>query len=412
VKKVKNAVVFVHANTQFWAVSNGMKHMIRMHRHLDAPQELIVVRLLVMMGSAAVSATTSLYLKSLGLSDSTIGIATGVIMAVNLGFVIMLPKILEKYSLNSVLLSSIVGFAISLVLFGSIKNASIALCIYGATRLLLSAFATSYSILFHDDSPSEESFRKNQSLAGSLGNFSWMFAPFVASVIVVQYSFFILYIISAAIVVLAIIILRLQKIPEPHKKHRPSTSILTNIKTYFSSKHLRDAYIMNASVSIWWSFMFAFVTLYMNEAGFSTAAIGVFLTLTQLPLFLFEFKTHVIVDKFRYKRPMILAHSALAIAMIIVAIFGLHIATLGILIAASLAIVYLEPAREMYLYGKIDISKEEKIQPIYLTAEMLSSMILRISVGVILLVLPAQATYLAVALVMGLIAFHSRTIKD
>jgi MFS family permease len=389
-----------------------MRQILRINRRLNAPQELILVRLLVTLGAASIVATSSLYLKSLGMSDAAIGLSTGLIMVINLLFALTLPVFLYRFNLTNILFTTIIGFSVTLAAFGSMNRAIFALLFYVLGRLLLSLFSSAYSILFHDDSASPSSYRKNQALSGSLINFSWMIMPFFATLIIGQFSFTILYVLAAAICLCGAVVLKLQTVPEKIKNAPKHIGIFKNIKFYFTQKKLRDIYLISAGVDIWWVFIFVFVTLFLKENGYSTAAIGAYLTLGQLPLFLFEFKAYTLVEKYRFKAPFINSFSFMAFAMIIAAFFGLTPVTLGIFIFTSLFLVFVEPAREMYLYENTAPKDEERVQPVYATAELVGSIIARLSIGLILVWANETAAYVVMAVIMICIALHNRSIKD
>ena len=133
---------------------------------------------------------------------------------------------------------------------------------------------------------------------------------------------------------------------------------------------------------------------------------------TQLPLFLFEFKTNVLVEKFKYRKPFVVSYSIMALTMIALLIFGINIATLAILTVASLCLVFLEPAREMYLYEKLNKSDEEKVQPVYMSADIIAGTILRIVIGIVLIALSSAASYVIMAISMLVIAWYCRNVED
>jgi len=389
-----------------------MKQILRIPRHLNAPQELILVRLLVTLGAAGIVATSSLYLRSLGLSDAVIGLSTAIVMFVNLVFALLLPKLLRRFDLVKLLIFSTAGLSLTLLLFGSVQLALVALGFYILGRLLLSLFASAYSILFHDDAAGPKDFKKNQALSGSMTNFAWMSMPFFATLVIGQYSFATLYVLGAGIAFCATILLLITNIPEKKKRQRPPVSIFTNIRTYFSQKRLRDVYIISTGVDMWWVFIFVFVTLFMKDAGFSTTQVGLYLTLGQLPLFLFEFKTNKLVERYNYRSPVINSYSFMAFAMLITGLVGINLFTLGVLTFSSLFIVFLEPAREMYLYEKMKPSDEERMQPVYATAELFGSILIRFTIGLLLVWANQTAAFIVMATIFAAIAWHNRTLEE
>lgn len=390
-----------------------MKQILRINRRLDAPQELIFVKLLVTMGAATIFASSSLYFSSLGVSDSTIGLATGFVMVINLVFALLIPVILEKVDLTKILFVSTISFALALFVFGSVNKALFVFGIYVVTRILLSLFASAYSVLFHDDSNSKSDYRKNKALASSIVNFAWMIVPFIATLIISQYSFAVLYYCGALITFLAAIILIIQKVPEIRKKRKSiDYNLLNNISYFFSRSTLRKIYFINAGVSLWWTFIFVFFVLFMKEAGYSNTSIGIFLTLTQLPLFLFEFKSYILVDKFKYKLPYVISYTIMALTMTALLLFGINNATLFLVVMTSLCLVFLEPSTEMYLYEHLKLTDEEKVQPIYETSEIVGSAFIRLLLGLVLIHFASSYTFGIMALLLLWLSFYSRKIKD
>jgi MFS family permease len=390
-----------------------MKQILKLNRRLDAPQELIFVRLLVTIGAATIVASSSLYFSSLGMSDSAIGLATGFIMLISLVFALFVPIILQKVDLTKILFFSTVSFSLALVLFGSIDKVFLVFIIYVATRILVSLFANAYSVLFHDESNSKSDYRKNRSLSSSINNFAWMVVPFFATLIISQYSFTVLYYCGAIISFLAAMILVIQKVPEVHKYRKSiDLNIIKNIRFYFSHSALRKIYFINVGINVWWTFIFVFFVLFMKEAGYSNTTIGIFLTLTQLPLFLFEFKSYILVDKFKYRIPYVVCYMIMTLTMTALLFFGINNATLFLVIITSLCLVFLEPSTEMYLYEHLRLKDEEKVQPIYETSEIIGSAFIRLLLGLTLVHFASTYTFGIMAVILVLLSLYSRTVKN
>ncbi len=391
-----------------------MRKFVKGHTHLNAPQELILVRLLTTVGAAVIVATVSLYLHDLGMSAGAIGVATAVVMIINLLFALWLPALLETVNLGKILIGSTFCFALSIFVFGQVKHAVFALFLYLIGRLLLSAFISAYSILFRDDSPSKKVYRQNVALAGSLVNFSWMIAPFLATLIIDRYSFSILYIIGGSVALLSTLIMVMQTIPVREKKrHNIDSDIVKNIRHYMSQKRLRDAYLLGGGVDMYWVFIFVFLTVFLKDSGLDTAEIGLLLTITQMPLFLLEFRTYKVVDRFKYRLPFTIAYAFIAFVMLIFAVLGpTSIISLLFLVMASFSTAFLEPAREMYLYEKLNTLEEERVQPIYATSELTGSIFIRLVIGLVLLAFQPVVSFVLMGIFMGYLAIRASGIKN
>ena len=105
-------------------------------------------------------------------------------------------------------------------------------------------------------------------------------------------------------------------------------------------------------------------------------------------------------------------YALMALVLLAFFIWGINYITLGAIILTSFCLVYLEPAKEMYLYEKLKISDEEHMQPVYATSEIVGSIVTRLLIGLILLYFSQSISFAFMAIIMGLIAWHARRIKN
>ncbi len=126
--------------------------------------------------------------------------------------------------------------------------------------------------------------------------------------------------------------------------------------------------------------------IFMLRGGYSDASIGLYIALTQLPLFLLEFKTVGYVAKYGFKRIFTLSYVSLTIicALSFFA-FSSHLAiALGLILAGSIAMSFLEPISDLFFFSKVSLLEEEKTYPIYATSSPVGGMLSKVLPGLIL----------------------------
>lgn len=389
-----------------------MKSFTKGRYHLDAPQEIIVVKLLTAMGMATLVTITSLFLHDLGMSYSLIGLVSSLAYVTSFIFGLFLPSILERHNIEKLLVAGISVFAFILFLMGLSNTALIAVILFLLARTTVVLIDNTASILFKDDSRSRKSFFKNQALSGSLVNLGWVVAPFLAGFLIEHKSFAFTYSIGGAVVFLGALYLLINPVPVQDKTRKKyDDNILANIKFYISKKHLRDAYFMSSGTNIWWGFIFTFVTLFIADAGYSRSSIGLFIAVTQIPLFLFDFKSHLLVERFNFKIPFTISYSLLAISSIVVFLMPFGMISLVSLTVGSLALIFIEPSSELFIYEGLSAKNEERVYPIFSTARVLGSILVRLAVSLTIVLFTFKASFLVVGLLMAFLAYKATRIQ-
>lgn len=390
----------------------NMKSFAKGRYHLNAPQEIIVVRLLTTMGMATLVTVTSLLFLSLGLSYSAIGFITSSAYVSSFIFGLLLPPILEKHNIEKLLVIGISIFAAILIMLGFSSSALVAVILFIGARTTVLLIDNTASILFKDDSGSRKSFFKNQALSGSLVNLGWVVAPLLAGFLIERQSFAFAYTVGGCFVFLGALYLLLNPVPVKEKVYKKHENTLTSsVRFYFSKKHLRDAYLMVSGINIWWGYIFTFVTLFMIDNGYSSSSIGLFITATQIPLFLLEFKSHLIAERFKFKLPFFVSYLIMAAASFAVFLFPFGLISLALMITGSLALIFIEPGSELFIYEGLAPEDEERVYPIYSTAKIAGSILVRLVVSIVVLVFSFKASFVAVGLMMAFLAYRATKIR-
>lgn len=384
------------------------------HYQMKPTTELILVRVMHTLGLALFIVGSTLYFKSLGMTNAEIGLTTSIGVGLHLLYALFLPRILRTKNMLTLLLASIGFISAMLLLFSIAKTPFMAVLVFIVLQLGIATFRSAYNLLFHDDALSEEDYKKENSLLGSLLCFSWTIGPLLATLLIEAYSFQTLFLFGAALSMLSIIPLLLQKIPV-HKirqsKHVPS--VFFTLKTFVTNPKIRSVYLITSSTDLWWTYILVFMALFLKDFGFSDQSIGLFLTLTQLPLFLLEFAAYKIVVKYNYKLPYRIAYGWLITVLAGTAVFGIgHPVSIVLLIAGSLSLAFIEPTENMLFFDAVKMSDQANFFPIFGTNNAFSSLMIRLIIGSTLIFFSATSTLFVMIGILFFLMTQTRHLKS
>ena len=74
--------------------------------------------------------------------------------------------------------------------------------------------------------------------------------------------------------------------------------------------------------------------------------------------------------------------------------------------------VFVEPAREMYLYEKLNRLEEEKVQPVYATSELTGSIFIRLFIGLILIFFQPGVSFVFMSLFMAYLTLIASRVRN
>lgn len=383
--------------------------------YLKPTYELVVSKVLFSLGYGVAIIGIPLYLVQHGLHASGVGIFTGLISLLTVITSLYLPPILEEYNQQKLLIISSFVAGVSFILFFLSPAAPIAIVFLAVGQISLYINSNAFSVLFKDSTRGIEEFTKNTGLLGSLTNLGWFVGPLLGGLALKAFGFKGLFILAGVFVMLGGLYVLIFPFKATTKRRaRFDTQILNNLKFFFSNTQLRIAYLQGLGIDFWWSFVWTFIPIFMLRRGYSGSSIGIYIALTQLPLFLFEFKTVVFVEKLGYKRIFTAAYMSLALMCFLSFFYFTSNLTivLGLILLGSLALSFLEPISELFFFSKVSLTEEEKGCPIYTTSSPLGSMMSKILPGLILIVLPDSAVFVFIGLVTGFIGYRALAITD
>lgn len=380
--------------------------------HLKPTYEIVVTRMIFTLGVAITTVGVPLYLIELGASDAQVGMYIGAVALLIGALTLFLPPILEKFNQLKILIISYILTGLGLVTFGYTDNLFVALLLLFVIHFCITTGTDSLGILFKDSTRNKDEFTRDTGLMGSLINLSWFIGPLLGGLMLNYSGPNGLFLMSGLFCLLGAFFILLLPFKTLNKK-RPKidTSLKENLRFYLARPRLRIAYIQNMSIAVWWGFIWTFIPIFMVKQGYSVASIGIYIGLTQLPLFLFEFKTVKILNRYSYRAVFSVSYALLAIAAIFAFFTPAYSAGLLALLFGSIALSFIEPVSQLYFFDQVTKLEEEKTYPIYGTSNIVGGTVIRMIIGAGLALFVDRAAFLILAALMLYTAYNALKIK-
>ncbi|MEM6997577.1 MAG: MFS transporter [Patescibacteria group bacterium] len=389
-----------------------MSHLFKPGFHLRASNEMILARFINSLGFSVVAIASSLYLRNIGLSDSQVGIIAGLASACIILSSPLIPILLEKFRPMNLYITSALLCSIIYTFMGSTTAAIVAIPLFFLSRVNISVWTNSSAIAFKSTTHTKREFTKAQGMASSLINLGWIIGPLIAGLSLATWGPNETFYVGSAIMILGTSTLLLYPINIPMKRRQKlDSSWIENVRFYLSNKALLKAYLFRTCVSIWWAFIFTFLPLLMVNEGYSLQQVGLATSVISVPLFLLEFKTVDLVKSWGYQRIFLGSYLLMTATMLLgVLSSSLMIFIIGLVIA-SLALAFLEPICELYLFDQVTPLEEEKAYAIYSTSDSIGGIVGRLGVGLLIGLLSIEFGYIFIGLFTSVAAFTALTLK-
>lgn len=248
----------------------------------------------------------------------------------------------------------------------------------------------------------------------TLMNMTAVVSPIIVGSILTEASYKTIYILSAlALFPLLYIIIRRFKNINDNNYHHP---YLTNsIQTFLENKNIRNIYISNLLLQIFYSWVVIYAPLYLHEnLGFNWQQIGLMISIALLPFVLLEIPVATLADKK-------LGEKELLITGFIITTFSLFAITLttipsfiiwtSILLMSRVGASLIEITTESYFFKQINSSNQNLIST-FRTAGPLGFIIGPIIGSALLIILSYQFIFAILGVIMLSGIYFGSRIKD
>lgn len=381
---------------------------------LKPTYELITSKVLFSLGYATALLAIPIFFTQVGLEDSQLGIFLSLISLTIAVLSLFLPPILEKFNQRLMLVSSAVLAAVGFASLAFVRSIPLAMLAVAVAQIALHVNYNTLLILFKDSSRNKQELIRDTGLLGSFSNLGWFLGPLLGGLTLGVAGFRGVFLLASSLLLIGGFYILLFPFKTANKKRELlDVKIKKNLQFFLSKPQLKVAYVQSLGVAVWWGFCLTFIPVFMVRWGYSTAAIGVFMALTQLPLFLLEYRTVRFVPKLGFKRIFTLAYGLLcAVCLFSVALFNtFSAAVLGAILLASLALSFLEPITNLFFFSKVSSLEEEKAYPTFVTADLMGGMLAKATTGATLLFFGDSAAFLAVGILLLFILHTAYRVK-
>lgn len=368
---------------------------------LSRSKHLSLVVLFIALATASIGTIWSAYLKEFGLAESTIGLISSAIVILNLIYLIIAPRLLQKTKQTKILLVSLALLVIFYIAIGTVNTLSFLLfAILFIAGLDILKFS-SFNILFKENTQDKE-LNKEEGFMHALINVSWLLGPLAAGYIMLKQDTHSVFFLSALYLIIGIFLFKGSNAKNPHnKKKKQKMHTFQNIKSFLKKENLHKSYIMAAGINVWWPLIYIYVPLFILNNGLNESSIGVFIAAVVIPLVILETKIGKLSEKLGFR--FFFSVGFLGLSIIAISLFFIHniIIQLILLVIASIFAACIEAIQDTYFFKSVKKEHdEEKYFPLFATSLYVGAFIGRSFVAAVLIFLQNRYAYLTIGILM------------
>ncbi len=374
-------------------------------RYTDASTRLAVIRFIFSLGTAGVGVVWSLYMNSLGFSESAIGYIAGILTLVSLFLSVKDTTLLEKFGEKKIFVTSLIIYIFSYVSIAVFRSTALFILISFLVTIAAVLRTESFAIIYRDSISNNKDVSRKEGLLYSLANLGWFIAPAFAGFLLAKYGYPVVFYLSALMFAVSLVIFSLNRGRVLKKNFKRSDgNLIGNIRKYFSRKELLFPYTVSAGLCLIDSFIIIYMPLFLFKRGLPVEYIGILISVMALIHAIFDFKIGDLVNKYGFKKFLVLGFLASAATLIIAGFISDVYVLFYLIMFGSFFTIFIEPLQDSYFFSKISRKEdEEKFFPIFSTAAQIGAVIAKIVTATILLFLAEKYTYWAIAFIMAIV---------
>ena len=373
--------------------------------------KLAVIGFIVALASSLIDTVWAVYMNSFLNNIPLVGfLSAGLTILALLSYFIFIPFI-EKNKKSRIYVLSLILMAATFILFAINRDFYIFIILAVIFTVLITIKITSFGIIVKDRC-SEKQLPRNEGLVYTFLNIAWVVGPLIAGYISEKFGISTIFLLSAIFILIAALVFKISRIRDSHIKKKVDKNMIKNFLEFFEDRGRVQAYIMGASVGLWWILVYLFMPLYIITNHLDTLWVGYFLFAVAVPLIIFEFPFSKFSAKIGFKKVFRIGFSILTLISLACFFIDNVYVVLGLFVLASLGMALLEPTTEAYFFEVTEDSEESRFYGPYNTTLEVSHFIGKISVSVLLIFFSFKYVFLLYAFFMLLFVIISFKIKD
>lgn len=373
--------------------------------------QILLIGFLSTISAALISTIWSVYLDSFLHNASYVGFLFSFFMLLTMISYFFAIPIIEKHNKILLYVISMFFFIVSYFAFGAFNNFYVVLVFGIIISISAVVRETSFGILIVDKTE-HYSVSKNEGLIYTGLNFAWLIGPILAGFILSKYQINYIFFVSAAILIIAMILVFSFRLSDTTIHRRIDKNILKVTISFFKDKNKVLAYFIKGGTSVWWSFIYVYIPIYIIENGLSGLTVGYFLAAVTVPLVLLEYFFGNLAGKKGFKVIFFIGYFITG-AFAIAGFFVLDIYTeLLLLVFASIGMSMVEGTSEAYFFDVIKDHQRDRYYPTYKTTYEFHYFLATAVTSSLLLFLGFKSVFILYGIFMFAFAILSLFISD
>ncbi len=251
--------------------------------------------------------------------------------ALSLLVILAAPRIVRTLGLARTVVIALLASATLLIKLGTSTTAATSIT-YFVLYFSLNACIGYLFDLFVDHYSSQQMVGKIRGTYLMIQNIGWVIAPVCTGILVATFGISVLYIISAVLIMITLLIIGTSQQGFVDRRYAP-VSIRLAFRTLGSRPILRRALTINLLLQLFFAWMVVYAPLYLISQGFGWKEIGLMFSIMLLPFVLCQYPAGRLADRIG---ELPLMRVGLLIASIATLIFGLVSSTSFVVFAAIL----------------------------------------------------------------------------
>jgi len=363
--------------------------------------KLSLVTLILYLGTSFVSTIWAVYLQTLFDNIAYVTFFSALLSVLAfLSYFFIIPTV-ERNKKSSLFQISLFFIAITYVVFAFTENIFLFLSLSIPLVILITIRVASFGIIIRDKS-NPKTIPRNEGLVYTFYNLAWLVGPLIAGHISEYYGLPLVFVLSAFLIVLAILVFRLLGITDANIQKKTDNNFFRNFVDFFKDKQRVLIYFISSGCNFWFVLIFLLFPVYLIDKNYGVIFVGYFIFFHSLPVTLLEYKSSTLVSKFGFKKLFYAGFSILIICAILSFIFIDDIYLTALFLCLSgVGIALIEPNSEAYFLEILKGKNEElRFYGPFNTAVDLNQLIGLLLSGLILLYVPFEFVFIMFAVAM------------
>lgn len=358
-----------------------------------------------------VSPVYPLFVKELIENDSYVGYFAASLAFLMIIYSFLIQPLLARFKKISILKFGLIGLSASFVAIYFVNSIYTLLIVELFRTFFLTCILVPTALLIRDVA-NKKNLGKTEGFYFTIANLAWMIGPLLGGLIANYYGLKEIFLLSAILPLLSFVIISSKKFKEHNVLHKIHHRIPANLSDFVKSKSHALLFIMSMGLLFWWSMIYTFIPLYINDSGFSVETVGIVLFMVVLPLILLEVPAGNLADKWGYKKFFFFGFLIMSILAASTFFINSPIIVLTLIVCGSIGAAFVEPLREAYFFEITAKSNENRFYSIHRIAVPIGQLVGPVLFSTFLLFSTYKYLFLFIGTLMFIFSIISLFIKE